>query len=124
VEPSSSITTGHTRMLIAESLTDARLSSRFRLRTSRTIRRNPIVHGLRPAGNRGPGSSGVPTRSIRFCALAANGCVSSGSSPRHMSSARFKDHIRRRFDPLKLPGRSPPLGDDFFPDPFPDYGPQ
>ena len=34
------------------------------------------------------------------------------------------DHIRRRFDPLKLPGRSPPLLDDFCPDPFPDYGPQ
>jgi coenzyme F420-reducing hydrogenase delta subunit len=30
----------------------------------------------------------------------------------------------RRFDPLKLPGRAPPLGDDFYPDPFPDYGPQ
>ena len=27
-------------------------------------------------------------------------------------------------DPLKLPGRSPPLLDDFCPDPFPDYGPQ
>jgi hypothetical protein len=34
------------------------------------------------------------------------------------------DHIGRRFDPLKLPRRSPPLGDDFCPDPFPDYGPQ
>jgi hypothetical protein len=34
------------------------------------------------------------------------------------------DHIGRRFDPLKLPGRSPPLSDDFRPDPFPDYGPQ
>ena len=33
-------------------------------------------------------------------------------------------HIGRRFDPLKLPGRSPPLSDDFSPDPFPDYGPQ
>ena len=32
-------------------------------------------------------------------------------------------HIRRRFDPLKLPGRSPPLLDGFCPDPFPDYGP-
>jgi hypothetical protein len=33
--------------------------------------------------------------------------------------------IGRRFDPLKLPGRSPPLWDDFFPDPFPrTYGPQ
>ncbi|MGB3399172.1 MAG: hypothetical protein WBA34_03250 [Candidatus Deferrimicrobiaceae bacterium] len=28
-------------------------------------------------------------------------------------------HIARRFDPLKLPGRSPPLFDDFSPDPFP-----
>ncbi len=35
------------------------------------------------------------------------------------------DHIGRRFDPLKLPGRSPPLLDDFSPDPFPrTYGPQ
>jgi hypothetical protein len=34
------------------------------------------------------------------------------------------DHIGRRFDPLKLPGRSPPMSEDFLPDPFPDYGPQ
>lgn len=34
------------------------------------------------------------------------------------------DHIGRRFDPLNLPGRSPPLLDDFRPDPFPDNGPQ
>jgi len=34
------------------------------------------------------------------------------------------DHIGRRFDPLKLPGWSPPLLDDFYPDPLPDYGPQ
>jgi hypothetical protein len=34
-------------------------------------------------------------------------------------------HIGRRFDPLKLPGRSPPLSDDFRPDRFPrTYGPQ
>jgi hypothetical protein len=33
-------------------------------------------------------------------------------------------HIGRRFDPLKLPGRSPPMSEDFLPDPFPDYGPQ
>ena len=34
-------------------------------------------------------------------------------------------HIGRRFDPLKLPGRSPPLLDPFCPDPFPrTYGPQ
>jgi excisionase family DNA binding protein len=33
-------------------------------------------------------------------------------------------HIGRRFDPLKLPGRSPPLLDDLSPDPFLDYGPQ
>ena len=33
-------------------------------------------------------------------------------------------HIGRRFDPLKLPGRSPPLLDHFCPGPFPDYGPQ
>ena len=34
-------------------------------------------------------------------------------------------HIGRRFDPLKLPGRSPPLLDHFCPDPFPrSYGPQ
>jgi hypothetical protein len=37
---------------------------------------------------------------------------------------KILDHIGRRFDPLKLPGRSPPLWDDFCPDPFPDYGPQ
>ena len=30
----------------------------------------------------------------------------------------------RRLDPLKLPGRAPPLWDVFCPDPFPDYGPQ
>ena len=34
------------------------------------------------------------------------------------------DHFGWRFDPLKLPGRSPPLLDHFCPDPFPDYGPQ
>ena len=35
------------------------------------------------------------------------------------------DHIGRRFDPLKLPGRSPLLSDHFCPDPFPrTYGPQ
>jgi hypothetical protein len=36
------------------------------------------------------------------------------------------DHIGRRFDPMKLPERAPALcdGDDFFPDPFPDNGPQ
>jgi hypothetical protein len=33
-------------------------------------------------------------------------------------------HVGRSFDPLKLPGRAPPLLDDFCPDPFPDYGPQ
>ena len=33
-------------------------------------------------------------------------------------------HVGRSFDPLKLPGRLPPLVDDFSPDPFPDYGPQ
>jgi hypothetical protein len=33
--------------------------------------------------------------------------------------------IGRRFDPLKLPGRSPPMAKDFLPDPFPrTYGPQ
>jgi len=37
---------------------------------------------------------------------------------------KILDHIGRRFDPLKLPGRSPPLWDDFCPDPSPDYGPQ
>jgi hypothetical protein len=37
---------------------------------------------------------------------------------------KILDHIGRRFDPLKLPGRVPPLWDDFFPDSFPDYGPQ
>jgi hypothetical protein len=34
-------------------------------------------------------------------------------------------HVGRSFDPLKFPGRSPPLFDDFFSDPFPrTYGPQ
>jgi hypothetical protein len=34
-------------------------------------------------------------------------------------------HFGWRFDPLKLPGRSPPLLDHFCPDPFPrTYGPQ
>jgi hypothetical protein len=37
---------------------------------------------------------------------------------------KILDHIGRRFDPLKLPGQSPPLWEDFCPDPFPDYGPQ
>ena len=37
---------------------------------------------------------------------------------------KILDHIGRRFDPPKLPGRSSPLFDDFCPDPFPDYGPQ
>lgn len=37
---------------------------------------------------------------------------------------RILDHVGRRFDPLKLPGRAPPLFDDFAHDPFPDYGPQ
>jgi hypothetical protein len=37
---------------------------------------------------------------------------------------KIPHHIGRRFDPLKLPGRSTPLSDHFRPDPFPDYGPQ
>jgi len=37
---------------------------------------------------------------------------------------KILEHIGLRFDPLKLPGRAPPLWEDFFPDPFPDYGPQ
>ena len=45
---------------------------------------------------------------------------------------KILDHVGRRFDPLKLPGRSPPLFEeyahDLYPDhahdPFPDYGPQ
>ena len=37
---------------------------------------------------------------------------------------KILDHIGRSFDPLKLPGRSPPFLEDFSPDPFPDYGPQ
>jgi len=37
---------------------------------------------------------------------------------------KILDHIGRRFDPLKLSGRSPPLFPEFSPDPFPDYGPQ
>jgi len=43
---------------------------------------------------------------------------------RNYMAGKILDHIGRRFDPLKLPGRSPPLWDDFCPDPFPDYGPQ
>jgi hypothetical protein len=34
------------------------------------------------------------------------------------------NHVGRRFDPLVLPGRAPPLFPDFSPDPFPDYGPK
>jgi hypothetical protein len=37
---------------------------------------------------------------------------------------KILNHVGRRFDPLKLPGLAPPLGDDFYSDPFPDYGPQ
>ena len=37
---------------------------------------------------------------------------------------KILDHIGRRFDPLKLPGRAPPLFPESSPDPFPDYGPQ
>jgi hypothetical protein len=38
---------------------------------------------------------------------------------------KIPDHIGRCFDPLKLPGRLPPLWDEFSPDPFPrTYGPQ
>lgn len=46
---------------------------------------------------------------------------------------KILDHVGRRFEPLKLPGRAPPLfeehAQDPFPDesahdPFPDYGPQ
>jgi hypothetical protein len=37
---------------------------------------------------------------------------------------KILDHIGRRFDPLNLPGRSPPLWEDCIPNPFPDYGPQ
>ena len=37
---------------------------------------------------------------------------------------KILNHIGRRFDPLRLPGRSPPLFPEFSPDPFPDYGPQ
>ena len=37
---------------------------------------------------------------------------------------KILEHIGRRFDPLVLPGRAPPLFDGFTPDPFPDYGPQ
>jgi hypothetical protein len=33
-------------------------------------------------------------------------------------------HVGRRFEPLVLPGRAPPLFPEFSPDPFPDYGPQ
>lgn len=48
------------------------------------------------------------------------------------STRKILDHVGRRFEPLKLPGRSPPLFEgyarDLFPDcahdPFPDYGPQ
>jgi len=34
-------------------------------------------------------------------------------------------HNGRCFDPMKLPGRSPPMSEDFLPDPFPrTYGPK
>jgi len=37
---------------------------------------------------------------------------------------KILDHFGQHFDPLKLPGRAPPLFPEFSPDPFPDYGPQ
>lgn len=37
---------------------------------------------------------------------------------------KILDHVGRRFDPLKLSGRAPPLFDDSAHNPFPDYGPQ
>jgi len=49
-EPSSSITTGHTPMLIAGSHAGAKSSSRYRLRTTRPILRDPTVPGLQPVG--------------------------------------------------------------------------
>jgi len=52
------------------------------------ILRDPTVPGLRPAENRGRASSAASTRSTRFCAVAANGCASWGSSPRPRSSAK------------------------------------
>ena len=59
-----------------------------RRRTSRPILRDPTVPGLRPAGNRGPASFVASTRSILSFAVAASGCVSSGSLPSHQSSSR------------------------------------
>jgi hypothetical protein len=37
---------------------------------------------------------------------------------------KILDHVGRRFEPLVLPGRAPPLFPEFSLDPFPDYGPQ
>ena len=37
---------------------------------------------------------------------------------------KILDHVGRRFEPLKLPGRAEPLFDEPAHDPFPDYGPQ
>ena len=61
-------------------------------------------------------------------------CVDPGASSRRMRVVGFVTQapvlrkilgqIGWRFDPLKLPGRSPPMSEDFLPDPFPDYGPQ
>ena len=37
---------------------------------------------------------------------------------------KILDHVGRRFEPLVLPGRAPPLFPEFSSDPVPDYGPQ
>jgi hypothetical protein len=37
---------------------------------------------------------------------------------------KILNHTGRRFEPLVLPRRAPPLFPEFSPDPFPDYGPQ
>jgi hypothetical protein len=64
-EPSSSITTGPTRMPTAGSRAGARVSLMSRRKMNRSTPRDPKVPGLRSAGNRGPSSSDASTRSTR-----------------------------------------------------------
>lgn len=89
------------------------------------IPRNPTVPGLRPALKSWARlirrvyevdpllcSCGQRMRVVGFIAQAP-------------VIRKILSYIGRRFDPMKLPGRSPPLLEDLSPDPFPrTYGPQ
>ena len=47
-------------------------------------------------------------------------------TPHHQAPVirKILDHVGRRFEPLGLPGRAPPLFPEFSLDLFPDYGSQ